>query len=133
MPSVGLIGTNGPDPSTPKTGLLTLDFLLNEGPYPGTVNFAFVATFLGPPFLVPPNVLVSSGNVHWTGHAIWVSTTGAGIVVNNKSPSPGGRNFTVYVLAMGMLSPATPGKESAALQATVRPVSLEELQTLAPS
>lgn len=126
MPAVGLIATNG-FPGALPTGLVSLRVVLEEGPPPGTINRAFVVTFTGPAFTSPPNVLVSTGNPHWTGHAIWVTEESAGIVVNQKNSSPGGREFDVYVLAMGILAPESERGGGVALGAEARPVTVEDI------
>lgn len=129
MPISGLTGTNGPsnNPASPRTGILSNDVTLFEGPPPGTIDFTFIFYFFGPQFIMPPNVIVTTGNPHWTGHAIWVNQNGAGIVVNRKTPSPGNRNFQVYILAMGTLPPGTPVKDLPELRGEIKEVSMEEL------
>jgi hypothetical protein len=126
MPSVGLIGNNGPF----RTGIISLDFTFNGGPYPGIPDILFVMTFFGPAYLETPNVVATTGNPHWTAHPIWVSTQGTGLVVNNKSQSPGNQEFKVFVLAMGSIGPAVANKPDE-LQAKIRIVSQKEFDELA--
>lgn len=126
MPNVGLIGNNGPF----VTGIVSNEFTFNEGPYPGFVNAHFIMQFTGIPFQSPPNVLATTGNPHWTAHPIWVRTDAAGFVVNRKTESPGGRQFQVYVLAMGQLAVSGVG-EARKLEAQIVSVSEEQFNQMA--
>jgi hypothetical protein len=70
---------------------------------------------------------VTTGNPHWTRHAIWVNTNGAGIVIDRETPSPGNRDFPVFLLAMGSFPASTPVKEMPELTGEIKVVSMEEL------
>lgn len=117
-------------PSTsggPGTGVISIAVPLEEGPSPGIINHAFVVTFTGPRFAAPPHVQISTGNPHWTGHAIWVTEESAGIVVNQKNSSPGGRIFEVYVMAIGPLTARPSGRADPPLGADARAVTAEDI------
>ncbi|MGK7344707.1 MAG: hypothetical protein ACNS63_02725 [Candidatus Nitrospinota bacterium M3_3B_026] len=86
--------------------------------------------FTGIPYTGTPNVVASTGNPHWTVHPIWANPNGAGFVVNRKTPSPGGRTFLVYALAMGPLPPV-PTESQQGLDAEVKPVTEDEFVKLA--
>jgi hypothetical protein len=127
MSVVSLIAAPGAGVGALGTGLVSIAVALEEGPPPGTVNHAFVVTFSGPKFAAAPHVLISTGNPHWTGHAIWVTEESAGIVVNQKNSSPGGRAFDVYVLAMGPLAADPSGASDRPLGAEARAVTVEDI------
>ncbi|MGD8787507.1 MAG: hypothetical protein PVJ60_08800 [Phycisphaerales bacterium] len=126
MPNVGMIGRNG----STITGIVSNEFPFNEGPAPGFVNATFVMQFTGFSFVGNPNVIVSTGNPHWTAHPIWVAPTAAGFVVNRKTPSYGGRQFNVYPLAMGLLG-VTAKDEIAELSADIIQVTEEDFLAVA--
>jgi hypothetical protein len=110
------------------TAIVSNEFPFNEGPAPGFIDAHFVMQFTFS-FLGNPNVLASTGNPHWTAHAIWTSPTAAGFVVNQKTPSPGGRTFNVYALAMGILRAGRQG-EVGEVKAEILEVTKEESQRL---
>jgi len=77
---------------------------LNEGPPPGFINQHFTLQFVNFAYSSIPHIQATTGNPHWTAHPIWANSGAAGFVVNQKSPSPGGRVFSVYVQAIGYVN-----------------------------
>ncbi len=102
------------DPTSLTLSVTTeLDFV---GPPSGDPNLVTVITFIGFTPTAIPNVLVSTGNPHWTGHAIWVNLSAAGIVINRKTRPPGTQAFKAYFHVMATVAAPFAASDTASLQ-----------------
>jgi hypothetical protein len=125
MPDVALVGANG----ARTTIIVSNEFPFDGGPYPGTVNFLFVMTFLGFKYGAPPNVLASTSSPHWTAHPIWASVDAAGFVANRKTEAYAGTQFKCYAMAIGYLA-GTALKKGEEARAQISVVSEQEFERM---
>ncbi len=111
-----------------NTFSVSQDFVFS-GPATGDPNIVTTITFGGTPYIEPPNILLTTGNPHWTAHAIWVNTAGFGLVINRKTPPPATQTFTLFVHMMGNYADAAALSEAPSMQREDIPV--EEFWRLA--